>query len=52
VAQFEIFTINEKVPLKLGSAFNVVGKQRQPDFRANTSRKTSFRSAMPRMRKP
>ena len=40
MAQFEIFTINEKVLLKLGSAFDIVGERRQLDFRVDTSRKT------------
>jgi len=31
---------NEKVLLKLGSAFDVVGERRQVDFKVDTSRKT------------
>ena len=31
---------NEKVLIKLGSAFDVVGERRQVDFRIDTSRKT------------
>ena len=50
VAQFEIFTINEKVLLKLGSAFDVVGERRQLDFRVDTSRKTMTEEIEVRLR--
>jgi len=41
---------NEKVLLKLGSAFDVVGERRQLDFRVDTSRKTMTEEIEVRLR--
>lgn len=41
---------NEKVPLKLGSAFDVVGERRQLDFRVDTSRRTMTEEIEVRLR--
>lgn len=41
---------NEKVLLKLGSAFDVVGERRQLDFRVDTSRKTMAEEIEVRLR--
>lgn len=41
---------NEKVLLKLGSAFDVVGERRQLDFRVDTSRKTMSEEIEVRLR--
>jgi hypothetical protein len=41
---------NEKVLLKLGSAFDVVGERRQIDFRVDTSRKTMTEEIEVRLR--
>ena len=48
--QFQRLPRNEKVLLKLGSAFDVVGERRQLDFRADTSRKTMTEEIEVRLR--
>ena len=50
VVQFQRPPRNEKVLLKLGSAFDVVGERRQLDFRVDTARKTMTEEIEVRLR--